>query len=360
MLRIELKAAASGHPGYGELTVRGWPDTADGVELSVQRNQDGRYLGADGAWGTSPAWHAIDGLAPGAEALVGEVGPWLIDPLMLDPQMAYMLQLRTPEHSDKGVLRLLGDILSSRAAGNSLREDAKIARAPTAPPVAVPPPVAVTPPAPEPEPVPVPEPPLDLEPEPEPAFDSRLEPQVEAELVTESMYAESEPRPAAPLKKPGKLPWVLALLVLLIAAGAAYWYFGLRSGPDSAAPTAAADSTAGGLCSAASLAANADDLTFIQACLKVKPSSAEVLAVIEAAKQAKRCGVVQRLYAHKAQAGDAAIAFAYAREYDPESHAKGGCIESADAETAVYWYEIAVANDPANQDASQRLEQLRK
>lgn len=82
------------------------------------------------------------------------------------------------------------------------------------------------------------------------------------------------------------------------------------------------------------------------------------MAVIEAAKQAERCNIVQRLYAHKAQSGDTKIAFAYAREYDPESFKDGGCIKSADAETAAYWYEIVVANDPSNAAAKQRLEQL--
>ena len=89
-------------------------------------------------------------------------------------------------------------------------------------------------------------------------------------------------------------------------------------------------------------------------------SNAPIRLAVPVAKDAKRCGVVQRLYAHKAQSGDAAIAYAYAREYDPAHYSSGGCIEAADAETAMYWYEIAVNNDPDNQDASQRLEELKK
>ena len=48
MLRIELKAAQSGQPGHGELTVHGWQEGSDALELTVQRNQDGRYLGENG------------------------------------------------------------------------------------------------------------------------------------------------------------------------------------------------------------------------------------------------------------------------------------------------------------------------
>lgn len=344
MLRIELKAAQSGQPGYGELTVHGWQEGGDGIELTVQRNQDGRYLGANGEWDTSPSWHGLDGLSLAEEKLNGEVGPWLIDPLMLDPQMAYMLQLRNEDGSDKGVLRILGTLLSSKAAGNSSHDEKKVERK-TAPVVA---------PVVEPEPAPLPEP--EAEPEPVELF------------LDEPLFAEPEPDPVPPPppvveKKPSKLPLILIILLLVLALAAAAWWFLLRkpSADDTAAaPSATPTAGEAAVCSAQALSEGSEDLTFIQACLKSSPSSEQVLAVIAAAKEAKRCGVVQRLYAHKAQSGDAAIAYAYAREYDPQHHTGGGCIEAADGETAAYWYEIAVNNDPGNQDASQRLEELKK
>ncbi|WP_447587988.1 hypothetical protein [Aquipseudomonas campi] len=341
MLRIELKAAQSGQPGYGELTVHGWQEGSDGLELTVQRNQDSRYLGADGEWGTSPAWHVLDGLTLADEKLNGEVGPWLIDPLMLDPQMAYMLQLRNEDGSDKGVLRILGTILSSKAAGSSTHDDKKVERKAEPEPVVVP--VLPEPPAPEPEPEPEPTP----APEPEP-------------VVVEPPPAPPPQAPAPVAKKGSKLPLILIILLLIIALAAAAWWFFLRKPSTDVAPSATPAAGAVAVCSPQALADAKEDLPFIQACLKSNPSSEQVLEVIAAAKDAKRCGVVQRLYAHKAQSGDAAIAYAYAREYDPEHHASGGCIEAADAETAVYWYEIAVNNDPDNQDASQRLEELKK
>lgn len=340
MLRIELKAAQSGQPGHGELTVHGWQEGSDALELTVQRNQDGRYLGADGAWDTSPAWHALDGLSLADEKLNGEVGPWLIDPLMLDPQMAYMLQLRNEDGSDKGVLRILGTILSSKAAGNSTHDEKKVERKAEPEPAIVPvvPEVLPEPPELEPEVIPAPA--------PEPVV-------VEAPLAA----------PQAPVAKKGsKLPLILIIVLLILALAAAAWWFLLRKPSTDTVPDATPAPVAGEMaaCSAQALSDAREDLPFIQACLKSNPSSKQVLEVIAAAKDAKRCGVVQRLYAHKAQSGDAAIAYAYAREYDPAHYSSGGCIEAADVETAMYWYEIAVNNDPDNQDASQRLEELKK
>ncbi|SFA94610.1 hypothetical protein [Azotobacter beijerinckii] len=342
MLRIELTAAAGGQPGHGELTVHGWPGGTEGLELSVLRNQDSLYLEAGGGWDSLPVWHALDGLERRDEALFGAVGPWLVDPLVRDPKMVYRLQLRAAGQSDGGVLRIVGNLLSSPAVGH--------------------PPPDERPPA----------PPVVAEPEPEP-------PVAEPAPVDSPLVAErDEEFRAAPAPKPRQsvrwLPFVVGLALLLGVGLAGYWYFVLRpqtQTPVAAAPApapvatlaaaAAAAAVAGGAgaCAASALAESGDDLTFIQACLKSSPTSAQVLETIAAAKQAKRCGVVQRLYAHKAQAGDAAIALAYAREYDPQSFAVGGCVESADAETAAYWYEIALANDAGNADAKKRLEALK-
>lgn len=347
MLRIELTAAASGQPGHGELTVHGWPGGTDGLELSVLRNQDSLYLEAGGGWDSLPVWHAIDGLERRGELLVGSVGPWLVDPLVRDPKMVYRLQLRDAGQSDGGVLRIVGNILSSPAVGHPQPLNEQPRHAPE--PVAAPP-----------EPQPEPEPPAV---EPPPVETPRPDRPLVAERDEEFRAAPVlKPQPRKPVRW---LPLALGLVLLLGIGLAAYWYFVLRphtQTPVAAAPAAAPAAAAGGeagACAGTALAESGDDLTFIQACLKSNPSSARVLEVIDAAKQARRCGVVQRLYAHKAQAGDAAIAFAYAREYDPQTFKAGGCVESADAETAAYWYEIALANDAGNAEAKQRLEALK-
>lgn len=373
-LRWELKASATG-PGYAILTVYGWQQEAGNLalstlELSVQRNQDGRYLDESGEWTTHPVWHDVSALKAGEPPLnqaplnqaplSSEFGPWLVDPLMRNPQVAYMLELRGPDHKDKGVLRMIGQILSSQAAGNSVRQDARFRHAATPPP--------------SPSPAPAPAPIIDVaapvrKAEPSPAA---VTPEVLAEASSslpsmpfhQPLAPSSLMAPDAPVlaeTKRSKLPLILtAVAALLILGGAAAWWFLPRDVLSAlGAGMAGAAADVQGPCGSTAMEATTNDLEFVQACVQASPSSEQVLATIEAAKDAHRCNIVQRLYAHKAQAGDGRIAFAYAREYDPDTFS-GGCVKSADAETATYWYEIAIANDPGNTEAKQRLEQLGK
>ncbi len=365
-LRIELKASSTG-PGYGLLTVLGWNQPAGSIELSVQRNQDGRFLDESGDWTTNPVWHDVSVLEENAGTLSGEMGPWLVDPLVQNPQVAYMLELRGADHKDKGVLRMSGQILSSQAAGNSVRQESRTrhenAPPPKAEPVREPTIPKMTPPPVEPPPPPPP--PVTPPAEPEASLKLGIAPVAESTLIkqksTEATSA-SSPFPAhsasdEPVKKRSMLPLYLILLaLLLLISGGAAWYLGLFA--TGALPGQGGTETAGP-CGEEAMSAG-DDLAFVQGCLKSSPSTDQVLAVINAAKDAKRCNIVQRLYAHKAQSGDARIAFAYAQEYDPQTFKAGGCVDSADAETAAYWYEIVVNHDASNTEAKQRLEQLAK
>jgi len=357
-LRLELKPSPTG-PGYAVLTVlgwkAGWKEGTTNIEAAVQRNQDSRYLDESGNWTTHPVWHDVSVLEQNGDSLSGEMGPWLVDPLMANPQVAYMFEMRNAEAKDKGVLRMVGHILSSQAAGNSVRQESRT-RHEQLPPV--------TTPAPSPGPTPT----LPVTPSSTPTAVPTPTPAPVSSsptitTVTPSTGTPPPPTPpiTAPAKKSRVLPFVLVLLLLLPLLGGAAWYFGLLPDLGIALPTTATntavDSKDEGVCGVSAMT-DADDLAFVQSCVKSSPSSEQVMAVIEAAKQAERCNIVQRLYAHKAQSGDTKIAFAYAREYDPESFKDGGCIKSADAETAAYWYEIVVANDPSNAAAKQRLEQL--
>jgi len=93
--------------------------------------------------------------------------------------------------------------------------------------------------------------------------------------------------------------------------------------------------------------------------LKTNPDSAQILAVIDAAKKESRCDLAQRLYAFKGQSGDVPIALAYAKEFDPATFA-GGCFKNADKQTAIYWYEVVLSKDANNAQAKARIEALRK
>jgi len=317
-LRIQLRAAPGGQPGHGELVLRGWEHAPDALTVSIRRNRDSYYLDAGGGWGSAPVDHALGAVREDGDALVAAVGPWLVDPLLAGTGMTYLLTLRNAEGEGDGVLQVIPGLLSSAAAGQSQLT------ASTAVHAAAPPPVP------------------------------DVEPAAEAEAPPQSAPAATAPPASA--KKSLWWLWLLLGLLLLALIGAALWWFVLRPGGGSGAVADAGDTSP---CGTGSMAQTSDDLLFIRTCLATQPSSQEVLEVIAAAKAAKRCNLVQRLYAHKAQAGDVEVALAYAREYDPHSFS-GGCIEAADADTAVYWYEIVTEHAPDNHEAQQRLQELNR
>lgn len=360
MLKVELVAAGS-KPGHALLNVQGWTGDAGALELSIQRNQDQYYLGDQGSWSGQPVWFGIslDAQADGPN-LVAEVGPWLVDALLLEPQMVYMLYLRQNALNDKGVLRLKGNLLSSQAAGQSLHQEAHLDRTPK--------------PAPKPEPEPLPEP----LPTPAPKEEHFSAQRDEADDLADSSSLAAEPRETQPTPPPKPRSkawlWILLGLVLAGAMGVGVWWW-LQQQPAKTEPTPApaastepapasaptvSTPTGEAACAAEALQQNSDDLAFIRGCLDSKPNAEQVLAVIERAKAAKRCNVVQRLYAFTAQSGNAAVAVAYAAEYDPKTFKAEGCIKSADKETAQYWYEQALVANPNNAQARERLEALKK
>jgi len=329
MLKIELRATKEGTPGQGELIIQGWKQAAHALELAVQRNQDEYYLGEGKHWHASERWNPLADVREEDGKLLAPVGPWLVDPLSADTRMSYMLYLKNAggKDSDTGVLRIVGELLSSGAGATVAPPPAPIKNDPKPEPVTPEQPVIEAEPLAPVEPAPPPEPP-----KPEPI----------------------EPKPKQKSRWPLR---VLLLLTILLIAGLAAWWLLRSFAQNPAQNTASAEA---GVCSAQILAENNDDLAIIQNCLKTSPSSDEVLALINAAKEARRCNLVQRLYAHKAQSGDVAIALAYAREYDPANFKAGSCIESADAETAAYWYELALEQNPDNPAVRERLEALKK
>lgn len=187
---------------------------------------------------------------------------------------------------------------------------------------------------------------------------------VEPEQVVTSDL-EVPPQPA-PEKKSNHLGWMLLIaLILAIAVGFFVWSFMKGTTTPSSAATQPSPSAAPAPsaatpapCSLAALSAAKDDLIFLQECLKTNPEAAQILEVIGATKAAKRCDLMQRLYAFKSQSGDTTVALAYAREFDPEFH-QVGCIASPDKATAVYWYELVLSKQPDNADAKARVQALK-
>jgi hypothetical protein len=343
-IRVDLLALEPNVPGKARLTVKKWQGGEEQLEFSIQRNQDGFYLQDHKAWSNNPFWFKVSrfDVTASGDGLEAQVGPDVVDPLLeggANSQFQIELREQSQGHADKGVVRPGVGVLPSTAGGQtrSTYGGAELT-APSAP-------------APTPEILEIPElPELVL---------STAEPEVELESVPhEPDYAPPPP----PVKKSNKgLIGLLIVVLLLLAAGGGFWFYKRTPAPapvaaNPAAAPAGADAQACTLESMNSL----PELTFVQTCIKAAPDSAKLLEIINQAKAGKHCGVAQRLYANRAQAGDALIANAYAREYDPKYLQASECFPTADNATAAYWYETILTQDPNNAEAKLRFEELQK
>lgn len=331
-------------PGTAQLMIRlrGEQTVLQSLTLSLCNNEQ-NYLQPDSKWSPAPHWFTIDGGYPFNNGSGFRIGPTLLDPLLASAsQVQIQVKLATGEMRSTTLQLVRDELFSSDARGQTGNySGSSVLTSPGSAPTA------------EPEGAPV------LKPEPVP----------EEPIQTSA--------PQSPQRSPSLIPMVLAgVLVLIIAAGALWWFMGRDNTPAQPsvadkpleAPVAAATTTAPAApeiksaaneCSPASLASQSE-LDFVQNCVQQQLESDALLAIIQAAKDAKKCGVAQRLYANRAQGGDIKIALAYASEYDPQNHKSNECFKTPDADTAVYWYETVLQTEPENPIAKQRLEELRK
>lgn len=341
-IRVDLLALEPNVPGKARLTVKKWQGGEEQLEFSIQRNQDGFYLQDHKAWSNNPFWFKVSrfNVTASGEGLEAQVGPDVVDPLLeggANSQFQIELREQSQGHADKGVVRPGVGVLPSTAGGQtrSTYGGAEL----------------TAPSAPAPEILEIPElPELVL---------STAEPEVELESVPhEPDYAPPPP----PVKKSNKgLIGLLIVVLLLLAAGGGFWFYKRTPAPaPSAANPAAAPAGADAQACTVESMNSLPELTFVQTCIKAAPDSAKLLEIINQAKAGKHCGVAQRLYANRAQAGDALIANAYAREYDPKYLKASECFPTADNATAAYWYETILTQDPNNAEAKQRFEELQK
>ena len=325
-------------PGTAQLLVRlrGEPVELSNLTFSLCNNEQ-KYLQPNTEWDTAPHWFTIDGGYPFNNGSGFRIGPTLLDPLLARAsQVQIQVRLASGEIRSTTLQLVRDELFSSGARGQTGDYSGSS---------------TLTMPAPAPASIPDPVPVSEAVPSPK-------------ELPLTSA-------PSQPKRSPSRIPLIIAgLLVLLIAAGALWWFMGREGASAKSAtldkqPEAPAVSTAPavksdvGECSSASLTSKSE-LDFVQACVEQKLDSDKLLAIIQAAKDAKKCGVAQRLYANRAQGGDNKVALAYASEYDPQGHKPSECFKTADPDTAAYWYETVLQTDPDNSKAKQRLEELRK
>ena len=330
----ELKPALNQMPGYGLLTLQGWETPAPlldySYEVCIQRNQDSRFLGADNHWTATQTWHQVDATESQNEFVALTLGPTVVDPLVENPQMTYLLQARYGQELAQGVMRIREGVLSSHASGQTGEAVSRIAK-------------------------------------PVQAVAQELNTSSEAPRVgAPDPDTESVGQPKSSSSKALLIAAIVLVLVLIAAYFGWRWYQNqqqvVAAVPTSVSAPAAVSTpppAAAAACSSEALAAIKDDLLFIQTCLKTTPDTTQVLAVIALAKAAKRCDVAQRLYAFKGQAGDMVIALDYAKEFDPKFFI-AGCVTAADKNTALYWYDLVLAKDANHAEAKERAEALRK
>ncbi|MCA6999742.1 flagellar basal body-associated FliL family protein [Dickeya solani] len=323
MLIVELKPLQQPKPGYARLLLRQWQGSVEGLKLSLQRNQDHLFLDNHGQWAGHQIWHEMVSFEELDETIYYPVGPDMVDALVASQSGAFKLTLSDGSDSDYGVMRIARDIQSSPASGTSVPLDTVRAS----------------------QPEPVAEVSVSLAPEPPVAMTES------APGPLDTPSSEPVPTSRAPL------PWVVSCVVaLLLVLGIGGWLF---MGKDKPAETVSVPASAAATpCSPQQMAA-LNGMEFVKGCMKTQPSSTQLQDIINQAKTSKHCDIAQRLYAYKAQSGDVGLAINYAREYDPDTAVAGGCF-TADAATAIYWYEAVLQQDPHNSVATSRLAALKK
>lgn len=334
-------------PGTAQLMIRlrGEQSVLASLTFCLCNNEQ-YYLQPDSNWSPAPHWFTIDGGYPLSNGIGFRIGPTLLNPLLeRASQVQIQVKLASGETRSTTLQMVRDELFSSDARGQTGNYSSSS--------------VLSTP-----APVPAPE----AQPEVAPA-----QPAIAPQPVQDTR----PPKRSVPL-----IPIVAGILiVLLIVAGALWWFMGrdtsaptpepVNNQAEAPAPAAPAEPAAPATpaaaeakpevsaCSVANLNSQSE-LDFVQNCVQQKLDSAALLTIIQAAKEAKKCGVAQRLYANRAQGGDTQIALAYATEYDPKDHKPSECFKTPDPDTAAYWYETVLQTEPDNQKAKQRLEELGK
>lgn len=346
-LRFSLIPLEPSVPGKARLCVSAYDGEHLGVQnyqIQLERKDVDAYLQADGRWGAQSCWLQLQGWTEFEGGVAVLIDASVLDPILLQ-ETGLRIALRNEQGSVVGVRGLsfnpLGLALSSAAGTGAQQAEAVHVLAP----------VSQHQPEPQPEPQlqPVPAP------EPETVVEPIVAPVEEPEIPVIVEPPASPPVQQAPTKTRSRWGlWVgLAILAAAAAGGVAYWL----SQDKPVEPLADVPKEPAGVCSLERMQTMAE-LTFVQECVNENYDSAQWLEVIGRAKQAGKCEIAQRLYVNKAQAGDAAIALAYAREYDPAQARSTQCFTQANPATAAYWYETVLMAQPENADAKARLQEL--
>ena len=323
-------------PGFALLKISGWKHSPELSEMSIQRSEDEKYLGANGQWEPIPVWHTLAEMTQiDDESIEADVPPAFVDPIVIAPNNSYRVTLKSGSESETRTMRIANGVLASTAAGSSpesLEQGSGLILGDA-----------------------IVEPIKEIEPDSEPAV---IEDVVEQEIVEPVITPEAE------LKKDsfftlhkGKIIAALIILLLLIAA-TLLWYFKLIPNFDSAEGNNT-ELTAAKTSSVDPASKNLSDLELLQKFILSKPDTDQILAQAKEWQRTKHCDAMLRLMVHSAhKSKDSKIAFEYGKMHDPAYFKQSECIEKSDVDTAQYWYQKAI--EAGNDDAKSALEKLEK
>lgn len=305
---VSLEPRSLSTPGLVQVRMQGWHADTVNLEFSVQLYQDKTYFdGRHNSWSSEEYWFKIATLKQEGSALIASIDADLLEPLLGNITATYIFKVRNASGDEqRSRLKMDINLLPSNSADAAAEQDAYEADDYT--------------------------------------YDS---PQQSAQDLSTAQTG------AAKSKK--LMFGVLALVVIAVLVGGL-----LSSKNDNTRLGALVSGADTGPCSLAQMKRQ-EEQAFIQHCLAdldVHNDSQAVLAVINTAKSNNHCGIAQRLYSHRAHAGDAVIALAYAQEYDPQFERGDTCFPEADSEAALYWYETVLEIDPSNSQAEQRFQEL--
>ncbi|MBI0037485.1 hypothetical protein H3T61_04515 [Gilliamella sp. B14384H2] len=348
-LRIELEGDK---PGVAKFLAQKWSGSAD-IDILIQRNQDGYYLSGLNQWGPEKNWHTVTSMSVENEQLSGLVDEWLVDSLLSqENSVRFLAEIRDKQNQsyiDRGVINIAETVFPSSALITSPAifdeieqntfEPNKVASNLVESDDSQP-----------------------VEPETEEQTivvenEVKVEPEMESEIEvtptsTITQQAVSDPQSTKAKSKLGLIIIIFVILLTFAGIGFAVWYFLFSQDKNPLISLTQSNSQ----CNIAN--ATTDDLSFIQQCLQSKPDAGAVIDVINQAKQANKCNIAQRLYANQSLL-NAKVALLYAKEYDVKFYQDNQCFK-ADKETAIYWYETSLNNDPNNELAKERLAELQK
>ena len=341
-------------PGDAQLVVmlRGVSDLVEKLEFSLLNNEQ-NYLQSDKSWSPAPHWFAIQGGYPLSSGSGFRIGHEIVDPLLAShSQIQIHVKLASGETRATTLKINRDDLLPSCARGESSEYGSSSVLPVSTQDIST-------------------------------AFNSdsqtnivTMEPQLAPEPVIELPELEPRAKLETPINTQSKLPLIAVGIVLLLLILAALFFWFNKSAPlnkdteqtsvvtaTTKVPPESGTATEENIqtCNVKSIdSGTKDQMAFVQACFHQNLPADDLLIIIKAAKEAKKCEIAQRLYANRAQNGDTKIALAYAHEYDPKYHQPNPCFKDADKDTAAYWYDTALQSDPDNTEAKQRYEELSK